>query len=164
MTNTIPAVTGKTAYTLTFEGVPNGAAEYKVYSKSGTEVAGAKVEEIANGIYRITGLDKGTEYKIDGDVLGSTTGKTSLVDAEDIAKQFEDNQGDTKPNGLKGKDEKAQNPNVDVIVDDDGNYKVIAKKDINHTVEVPDTWGDVKIDLGGNKTVSYTHLTLPTKA
>ena len=150
VTNAIPVVTGKTAYTLTFEGVPNGASEYKVYSMSGAVVAGAKIEETANGIYRITGLEKGTEYKIDGDVLGSTTGKTALVDAEDIAKQFEDKQGDTKTNGEKGKDEKAENPNVKVVVDDDGNYKVIVKKDINHSVEIPDTWGDVKVDLGGN--------------
>ena len=106
VTNEIPVVTGKTAYTLTFEGVPNGAAEYKVYSKAGAVVAGAAIEETANGIYRITGLEKGTEYKIDGDVLGSTTGKTALVDAEDIAKQFEDKQGDTKTNGEKGKDER----------------------------------------------------------
>ncbi len=150
VTNTIPVVTGKTAYTLTFEGVPNGASEYKVYSISGAVVAGAKIEETANGIYRITGLEKGTEYKIEGDVLGSTTGKTALVDAEDIAKQFEDKQGDTKANGKKGKDEEAENPNVKVVVDDEGNYKVIVKKDINHSVEIPDTWGDVKVDLGGN--------------
>lgn len=150
VTNTIPVVTGKTAYTLTFEGVPNGASEYKVYSMSGAVVAGAKIEETANGIYRITGLEKGTEYKIEGDVLGSTTGKTALVDAEDIAKQFEDKQGDTKANGKKDKDEMAENPNVKVVVDDEGNYKVIVKKDINHSVEIPDTWGDVKVDLGGN--------------
>ena len=37
-----------------------------------------------------------------------------------------------------------------VVVDDEGNYKVIVKKDINHSVEIPDTWGDVKVDLGGN--------------
>ena len=150
VTNAIPVVTGKTAYTLTFEGVPNGASEYKVYSMSGAVVAGAKIEETANGIYRITGLEKGTEYKIEGDVLGSTTGKTALVDAEDIAKQFEDKQGDTKANGKKDKDEEAENPNVKVVVDDEGNYKVIVKKDINHSVEIPDTWGDVKVDLGGN--------------
>ena len=150
VTNAIPVVTGKTAYTLTFEGVPNGASEYKAYSMSGAVVAGAKIEETANGIYRITGLEKGTEYKIEGDVLGSTTGKTALVDAEDIAKQFEDKQGDTKANGKKDKDEEAENPNVKVVVDDDGNYKVIVKKDINHSVEIPDTWGDVKVDLGGN--------------
>ena len=150
VTNTIPVVTGKTAYTLTFEGVPNGASEYKVYSMSGAVVAGAKIEETANGIYRITGLEKGTEYKIEGDVLGSTTGKTALVDAEDIAKQFEDKQGDTKANGKKDKDEEAENPNVKVVVDDEGNYKVIVKKDINHSVEIPDIWGDVKVDLGGN--------------
>ena len=150
VTNTIPVVTGKIAYTLTFEGVPNGASEYKVYSMSGAVVAGAKIEETANGIYRITGLEKGTEYKIEGDVLGSTTGKTALVDAEDIAKQFEDKQGDTKANGKKDKDEEAENPNVKVVVDDEGNYKVIVKKDINHSVEIPDTWGDVKVDLGGN--------------
>lgn len=150
VTNTIPVVTGKTAYTLTFEGVPNGASEYKVYSMSGTVVAGAKIEETANGIYRITGLEKGTEYKIEGDILGFTTGKTALVDAEDIAKQFEDKQGDTKANGKKDKDEEAENPNVKVVVDDEGNYKVIVKKDINHSVEIPDTWGDVKVDLGGN--------------
>ena len=117
---------------------------------SGAVVAGAKIEETANGIYRITGLEKGTEYKIEGDVLGSTTGKTALVDAEDIAKQFEDKQGDTKANGKKDKDEEAENPNVKVVVDDEGNYKVIVKKDINHSVEIPDTWGDVKVDLGGN--------------
>ena len=150
VTNAIPVVTGKTAYTLTFEGVPNGESEYKVHSMSGAVVAGATIEETANGIYRITGLEKGTEYKIEGDVLGSTTGKTALVDAEDIAKQFEDKQGDTKTNGKKGKDEEAENPNVKVVVDDEGNYKVIVKRDINHSVEIPDTWGDVKVDLGGN--------------
>jgi len=38
-------------------------------------------------------------------------------------------------------------------VDDDGNYKVIVKKDIDHTVEIPDTWGEVKIDLN-DKTIT----------
>ena len=38
-------------------------------------------------------------------------------------------------------------------MDADGNYKVIVKKDIDHTVEIPDTWGEVKIDLN-DKTIT----------
>lgn len=70
------------------------------------------------------------------------------MDAKDIAKQFEDRgAGDTTGNNAMDKTEKAENSNVQVVVDDDGNYKVIVKKDIDHTVEIPDTWGEVKIDL-----------------
>ena len=59
----------------------------------------------------------------------------------------------TTTNGKTDKDEKASNNNVDVVVDADGNYKVIVKKDIDHTVEIPDTWGEVKIDLN-DKTIT----------
>ena len=37
-----------------------------------------------------------------------------------------------------------------MVVGEDGNYKVILKDDINSTVTVPDTWGDVTVDLNGN--------------
>lgn len=39
---------------------------------------------------------------------------------------------------------------MDVIVGDDGNYKVILKDTINGTVEVPDNWETVRVDLNGN--------------
>lgn len=56
------------------------------------------------------------------------------MDAADIAKQFEDKGADdTKSNNRTDASEKAENSNVTVIVGDDGNYKVIVKKDIDHT-------------------------------
>ena len=95
-------------------------------------------------------LDKKTYYLISHNVYGQAVGRTSLVDAQDIAKQFADADDQTTTNGKKDKTETASNRNVDVTVDDSGNYKVTLKKNIDHTVEIPDTWGEVKIDLDGH--------------
>ena len=81
------------------------------------------------------------------------------MDAADIARQFEDKGADdTKSNNKTDASEEAENSNVKVIVGDDGNYKVIVKKDIDHTVEIPDTWGNVTIDLNG-KTITGDNAT-----
>ena len=58
--------------------------------------------------------------------------------------------GDTNSNNATDNTEKAENSNVEVTVDDNGNYKVTVKKDIDQTVQIPDTWGDIRVDLGGH--------------
>ena len=160
VTDDNPTVIGKTAHTLTFMGRPK--TEYNVQERdtSGNLVGNVlRFTTDGNGKGIAYGLKKATEYQISHSSFGSTVGKTSLVDAADIARQFEDKgAGDTKSNNRTDASEKAENSNVKVIVGDDGNYKVIVKKDIDHTVEIPDTWGNVTIDLNG-KTITGDNAT-----
>ena len=152
VTDDNPTITGKTAYTLTFKGRANETYKYQELDAQGTPTGNVStILTDGDGKATITGLKKATPYQISHKKYGSVNGKTALVDAKDIAKQFEDRgAGDTTGNNATDKTEKAENSNVQVVVDDDGNYKVIVKKDIDHTVEIPDTWGEVKIDLGGH--------------
>ena len=165
VTDDNPTVIGKTAHTLTFMGRPK--TEYNVQER---DISGNLVGNVLrfttdeNGKGIAVNLKKATEYQISHSNFGSTVGKTSLVDAADIAKQFEDKGADdTKSNNRTDASEKAENSNVTVIVGDDGNYKVIVKKDIDHTVEIPDTWGNVTIDLNG-KTITGDNATDTDKA
>ena len=155
VTDDNPTITGKTAHTLTFRGRANETYKYQELDAQGTPTGNESIIVTdGDGKATITGLKKATPYQISHSKYGSVNGKTSLVDAKDIAKQFEDRgAGDTKGNNAMDKTEKAENSNVQVVVDDDGNYKVIVKKDIDHTVEIPDTWGEVKIDLN-DKTIT----------
>lgn len=152
VTDDNPTITGKTAYTLTFKGRANETYKYQELDAQGTPTGNiSTILTDGDGKATITGLKKATPYQISHRKYGSVNGKTALVDAKDIAKQFEDRgAGDTTGNNATDRTEKAENSNVQVVVDDDGNYKVIVKKDIDHTVEIPDTWGEVKIDLGGH--------------
>lgn len=149
VTDDNPTITGKTAYTLTFKGRANETYKYQELDAQGTPTGNVStILTDGDGKATITGLKKATPYQISHKKYGSVNGKTALVDAKDIAKQFEDRgAGDTTGNNATDKTEKAENSNVQVVVDADGNYKVIVKKDIDHTVEIPDTWGEVKIDL-----------------
>ena len=155
VTDDNPTITGKTAYTLTFKGRANETYEYQELDAQGTPTGNVStILTDGDGKATITGLKKATPYQISHKKYGSVNGKTALVDAKDIAKQFEDRgAGDTTGNNATDRTEKAENSNVQVVVDDDGNYKVIVKKDIDHTVEIPDTWGEVKIDLN-DKTIT----------
>ena len=155
VTDDNPTITGKTAYTLTFKGRANETYKYQELDAQGTPTGnGSTILTDGDGKATITGLKKATPYQISHKKYGSVNGKTALVDAKDIAKQFEDRgAGDTTGNNATDKTEKAENSNVQVVVDADGNYKVIVKKDIDHTVEIPDTWGEVKIDLN-DKTIT----------
>ena len=152
VTDDNPTITGKTAYTLTFKGRANETYKYQELDAQGTPTGNVStILTDGDGKATITGLKKATPYQISHKKYGSVNGKTALVDAKDIAKQFEDRgAGDTTGNNATDRTEKAENSNVQVVVDADGNYKVIVKKDIDHTVEIPDTWGEVKIDLGGH--------------
>lgn len=152
VTDDNPTITGKTAHTLTFKGRADETYKYQELDAQGTPTGNESIIVTdGDGKATITGLKKATPYKISHSKYGSVNGKTALVDAKDIAKQFEDRgASDTTGNNATDKTEKAENSNVQVVVDDDGNYKVIVKKDIDHTVEIPDTWGEVKIDLGGH--------------
>ena len=155
VTDDNPTITGKTAHTLTFKGRANETYKYQELDAQGTPTGNVStILTDRDGKATITGLKKATPYLISHKAYGQAVGRTSLVDAQDIAKQFEDRgAGDTTGNNATDRTEKAENSNVQVVVDDDGNYKVIVKKDIDHTVEIPDTWGEVKIDLN-DKTIT----------
>ena len=155
VTDDNPTITGKTAHTLTFRGRANETYKYQELDAQGTPTGNESIIVTdGDGKATITGLKKATPYQISHKKYGSVNGKTALVDAKDIAKQFEDRgASDTTGNNATDKTEKAENSNVQVVVDADGNYKVIVKKDIDHTVEIPDTWGEVKIDLN-DKTIT----------
>lgn len=145
-------ITGRTAHTLTFTG--KGGVTYQVQKSDATggSLTGTVMSAATAGTGKGTAadLDKAAYYLISHKAYGQAVGRTSLVDAQDIAKQFADDGDQTTTNGKTDKNETASNKNVEVTVDDNGNYKVIVKKDIDHTVEIPDTWGEVKIDLGGH--------------
>ena len=146
-------ITGRTAHTLTFTG--KGGVTYQVQKSDengGSLIGNVKSAATAAGTGKGTadGLDKAAYYLISHKAYGQAVGRTSLVDAQDIAKQFADDGDQTTTNGKTDKNETASNKNVEVTVDDNGNYKVTLKKNIDHTVEIPDTWENVKIDLGGH--------------
>lgn len=148
-----PVVTGKTASTVTIKGEPN--TEYTVKNPNGTPALDKNGQPIkgttdANGKVTFVGLEKGKDYTITSEESGSVKTGTSAVDAEDIANSFRENEKDKAKVTGEGLNEKASNSKVDVVVDENGNYKVILKDDINGTVKVPDTWGDVTVDLNGN--------------
>ena len=116
ITDDSPVITGKTAHTLTFKGRANETYEYQELDAQGTPTG--KVLTIltdGDGKATITGLKKATPYQISHKKYGSVNGKTALVDAKDIAKQFEDRgAGDTKGNNATDRTEKAENSNVQV--------------------------------------------------
>ncbi len=138
-------IIGRTAHTLTFTGA--GSKTYNVHLK-GTQNKVTNAMTNTSGKAIAEGLEKYTEYTIFHGDFGSVSGRTRLVDASDIARQFADD-GDTTTLTGTGKAEAAKNKNVEVSVDENGNYKVTLKKNIDHTVEVPDIWEDVTIDLNG---------------
>ena len=148
ITDDNPVITGRTASALAFRGRAKETYEYQELDAHGSLTGNSKtIQTDAEGKATITGLKKATQYQISHRKYGSVIGKTALVDAKDIARQFEDEgAGDTSGSGV-GKDETAGNSNVNVVVGDDGSYKVIVKKNIAHTIEIPDTWGEVKLDL-----------------
>ena len=151
VTDDNPTITGKTAHTLTFKGRANETYKYQELDAQGTPTGNVStILTDGDGKATITGLKKATSYLIIHKAYGQAVGRTSLVDAQDIAKQFADDGDQTTTNGKTDKNETASNKNVDVTVDDNGNYKVTLKKNIDHTVEIPDTWENVKIDLNGN--------------
>lgn len=146
-------ITGRTAHTLTFTG--KGGVTYQVQKsdENGGALTGnvmSAATAAGTGKGTADGLDKAAYYLISHKAYGQAVGRTSLVDAKDIAKQFADVGDQTTTNGKTDKNETASNKNVEVTVDDNGNYKVTLKKDIDHTVEIPDIWENVKIDLGGH--------------
>ena len=148
-----PAVTGKTAYTVTIKGEPN--TEYTVKNPDGTPALDKNGQPVkgttdANGKVTFVGLEKGKDYTITSEESGSVKTGTSAVDAADIANSFRESETDVAEVTGSGKDEKASNSKVDVVVGEDGNYKVILKDTINGTVTVPDNWGNVNVDLNGN--------------
>ncbi len=151
VTDDNPTITGKTAHTLTFKGRANETYKYQELDAQGTPTGNVStILTDRDGKATITDLKKATPYQISHKAYGQAVGRTSLVDAQDIAKQFADDGDQTTTNGKTDKNETASNKNVDVTVDDNGNYKVTLKKNIDHTVEIPDTWENVKIDLNGN--------------
>ena len=148
ITDDNPVITGRTAHTLTFTG--RAKTQYSVQKKNPAGRAAQTFTTDADGKATATGLEKATEYQISHIYFGSADGRTALVDATEIADQFRDENDTTSNNSKTDKSEKAWNNNVEVTVDDDGKYKVTVKKDIDHAVQIPDTWGDIRLDLGGH--------------
>lgn len=125
-----PKVIGKTSDSLTFEGKPG---QNYVITKNGAAVTGATITENPAGVYQVTGLEKDTEYKISHPQYGYTTAKTSQATAEEIKNAFNPSE------------------NVKVEKDENGNYKITLEGDVEGAVVVPDTWGDVTLDMNGHK-------------
>ncbi len=149
----------KTGHMFTFTGI--SGLDYEVTDDAGNKYP---VEEIKDGVFRVVGLDKDTDYKIDGGVFyGNTTIHTDVVDAEDIAKNYDtaaDGSNTTtnvKPktddDNHRDETEAASNDRVTVTVTDDGHYKITFKDEIpDNVLPTPGTWGDtqIEIDLDNN--------------
>ena len=138
-------ILGKTAKTLTFRGA--GSQTYTVRLANNVEVT--KVTTGQDGIGTATGLQRDTKYAITLGEFEGAEATTLLVDAADIASCFkqDDNDTTTSSGGNGTTPEKADNKNVTVTPDADGNYKITLKQDIQRTVEIPDTWENVTLDL-----------------
>ena len=149
----------KTGHMFTFTGVPG--LDYEVTDAEGNKYP---IEEIEDGVFRMVGLDKDTDYTIDGGVFyGQMTVHTDIVDAEDIAKNYDtaaDGSNTTtnvKPktddDNHRDETEAASNDRVTVTVTDDGHYKITFKDEIpDNVLPTPGTWGDtqIEIDLDNN--------------
>ena len=142
-----PVITGKTAHALRFTG--KAKTKYRIVLTADQNHAIIQnVTTDENGSGTFTGLAKNTTYTIADEYSGFVTDTTLLVDAEEIAKVFANGESDTtKPNGKTDETEAAENSNVKVTRGADGNYKITLKQDIQRTVEIPDTWENVTLDL-----------------
>ncbi len=150
----------------------------KLY-KDGVEVADNKDD--ANGVFvsvagtitftkeadESAALMKGKEYSVysrytDAAVAADTEKTKDVVDTKlptkstdaiEIAEAFKTGSEATTGSGF-GKDEKAENNSVVVTVDESkDSYIVTLKQDVAGTITIPDTWGNVMIDLNGHDIV-----------
>lgn len=152
-------VLGRTGHTLTFRGINN--TTYQIVD-SVSQAEKDPVTTGPDGIGTAENLDKNTQYVIRNDAYANrVTAKTMLVDAEDIAKVFKDTDGVTTP-GSTDETETAFNNEVTVSVNTGAGYPdgyQITLKDgaiIAHTVDIPDTWENVALDLNGKAIASTT--------
>ena len=142
------AIIGRTAHTLTIQGKP--AETYTVQlTENGQDVGTVGTDE--NGVGTVEHLERDTEYTIFHALYGTVTGKTALVDAKTIAERFAQGDEETTHTGT-GINETADNSKAAVTVAADGlQYVVAVKADIDRTIQIPDTWGTVTLDLNGHE-------------
>ena len=143
-------VIGRTAHTLEIQGKPE--TEYEVQEQDGTQTV-TVVKTNENGRGTAQGLQRDTAYKIGNPThMVIENERTNLIDAKLIAEQFA-NPGDTTTHQGFGANELADNQNVSVTKNAQGQYDITMKTGIAHTVYIPDTWENVTLDLNG-KTIS----------
>ena len=145
-----PEIIGKTATTLTIQGAKT--TNYQI--RANTAQANAQtITTDESGIVKVYNLQRDTTYTIslatDDKVSVSVT--TSLIDSKLIAERFADKDDTTNQQlTATGNDQSASNKKVQVTYDQaNGTYRATLQGDINRTVEIPDTWGTVTLDLGG---------------
>ena len=139
-------VIGRTAHTLEIQGKPKTA--YDVLEQNGTQIV-TVVKTNENGRGTAQGLQRDTAYKIGNPThMVIENQRTALIDAKLIAEQFA-NPGDTTTHQGFGANELADNQNVSVTKNAQGQYDITMKTGIAHTVYIPDTWGEVTLRLNG---------------
>ena len=139
-------VIGRTAHTLEIQGKPE--TDYQVQEQDGTQTV-TVVKTNENGRGTAQGLQRDTAYKIGNPThMVIENEKTNLIDAKLIAEQFA-NPGDTTTHQGFGANELADNQNVSVTKNAQGQYDITMKSGIAHTVYIPDTWGEVTLRLNG---------------
>ena len=139
-------VIGRTAHTLEIQGKPKTA--YEVLEQDGTQTV-TVVKTNENGRGTAQGLQRDTAYKIGNPThMVIENERTNLIDAKLIAEQFA-NPGDTTTHQGFGANELADNQNVSVTKNAQGQYDITMKTGIAHTVYIPDTWGKVTLRLNG---------------
>ena len=143
--NTLQVI-GRTAHTLEIQGKPETA--YEVQEQDGTQTV-TVVKTNENGRGTAQGLQRDTAYKIGNPThMVIENERTALIDAKLIAEQFA-NPGDTTTHQGFGANELADNQNVSVTKNAQGQYDITMKTGIAHTVYIPDTWGEVTLRLNG---------------
>ena len=139
-------VIGRTAHTLEIQGKPK--TEYEVLEQDGTQTV-TVVTTDKNGRGTAQGLQRDTAYKIGNPThMVIENERTALIDAKLIAEQFA-NPGDTTTHQGFGANELADNQNVSVTKNAQGQYDITMKTGTAHTVYIPDTWGEVTLRLNG---------------
>ena len=156
-----PEIIGKTATTLTIQGAKT--TDYQIRANT-AQVNAQTITTDESGIVKVYNLQRDTTYTISHETAGSVSVTTSLIDSKLIAERFADKEDQTKQQlTATGNDQRASNKKVQVTYDQaNGTYRAALQGDINRTVEIPDTWGTVTLDLNG-KTIKGADAS-PTQA
>ena len=141
-----PEIIGKTATTLTIKGAPQTS-----YQINTAQANAQTITTDESGIVKVYNLQRDTTYTISHETAGSVSVTTSLIDSKLIAERFADKDDTTNQQlTATGNDQSASNKKVQVTYDQaNGTYRATLQGDINRTVEIPDTWGTVTLDLNG---------------
>ena len=141
VTDDKPAVIGKTAHTLTFTGRPKTEYSVRELDTTGRPVGHIlkfKTDENGKGI--ASGLKKQRNTGSATAISAPQSERLPLWTQRTLRSSSKRKAQAIQTATCHRQHRKSGNYNVEVTVDDNGNYKVTVKKDIDQTVQIPDTW------------------------